>query len=60
VNTWVPIEVAATTTTATVTINGQTFETDKRTTDSSGDVTFTTGDPEAYGMTFFVDDLTIR
>ncbi len=60
VNTWAPIEVAATATTATVTINGQTFETDKRTTDTSGDVTFTTGDPDAYGMTFFVDDLTIH
>jgi len=61
-NTWVPIEVAASTGTATVTVDGQPFETDKRAAaaDTLTDVTFTTSDPAAYGMTFFVDDLTLR
>ncbi len=58
-NTWVPIEVAASTEAATMTVNGQPFETDKRAAgaDTLTEVTFTTSDPAAYGMTFFVDDV---
>lgn len=61
-NTWVPIEVATSTTSATVTVNGQAFETDKRAAaaDTLAGVTFTTSAPAAYGMTFFVDDLSVR
>jgi hypothetical protein len=61
INTWVPFEVDATTGTATVKIGGQEFTTTAKAaaTDTLSGTTFTTGDPAGYGMTFFVDDLSI-
>jgi hypothetical protein len=58
---WAPIVVDATTTEATITVNGQAFTTSKRAeaADSLAGVTFSTGDPIAYGLTFFIDNLGI-
>jgi hypothetical protein len=58
---WAPIVVDATTTEATVTVNGQRFTTSKRAeaADSLAGITFSTGDPIAYGLTFFIDNLRI-
>ncbi len=60
-NTWVPISVDTSADEVTVTIGGQAFTTTTTAApaDALSGVTFTTGDPIAYGMTFFVDDLTI-
>lgn len=60
-NTWAPITVDATADAATVTVNGQEFSTEvtAAAADELTGVTFTTSDPSAYGMTFFVDDLSI-
>jgi len=61
INTWVPITVDTSTTAATVTIGSH--EVTTAVTADSADrlagLTFTTGDPIAYGMSFFVDDLSI-
>lgn len=59
-NTWLPIDIDATPTSATVTVNGQRFTTTAPAAqaDALRGITFSTGDPIAYGMTFFVDDLT--
>jgi hypothetical protein len=61
INTWVPFEVDATPTSATVRINNQEFTTTTAAAraDTLAGATFTTGDPIAYGTTFFVDDLSI-
>jgi len=61
INTWVPFEVDTTTTSATVRINGQelTTATTAAQADTVSGATFTTGDPIAYGTTFFIDDLSI-
>jgi hypothetical protein len=60
-NTWLPIDIDATPTSATLTVNGQRFVTTAAAiqTDTLSGITFTTGEPIAYGMTFFVDDLTV-
>ncbi|MPZ95984.1 MAG: hypothetical protein GEU96_14015 [Propionibacteriales bacterium] len=60
--TWAPITVDATTTEATVTINGQRFTTSKtaEAADTLSGVTFSTGDPIAYGLTFFIDNLKVE
>lgn len=60
-NTWVPFQVDTTPTSATVRINNQEFTTTTTAeqADTIAGTTFTTGDPSAYGMTFFVDDLSI-
>lgn len=59
--TWAKIAVDATLTDATVTIKGQTFTTTKRAqaSDSLAGVYFSTGEPLAYGMAFFIDNLRI-
>lgn len=59
--TWAKISVDATLTEAKVTINGQTFTTTTRAqeTDSLAGVYFSTGEPLAYGMAFFIDNLRI-
>lgn len=58
---WVPISVDTTATEATVTIRGQTFTTGvtAESADRLAGISFTTGDPIAYGMSFFIDDLSI-
>lgn len=61
INTWVPVTIDATTSQATVTINGQTFTATmpaQPTTTLAG-MSFSTSDPIAYGMDFRIDDLTI-
>jgi hypothetical protein len=60
-NTWTPLRVDATLTSATIRIGSQEFTTTTRAeqADTLSGTTFTTGDPSAYGMTFFVDDLAI-
>ncbi|OLF18525.1 exo-alpha-sialidase [Actinophytocola xanthii] len=60
-NTWTPFVVDATTTSATVRIGDQelTAAAPAQAADTLSGTTFTTGDPVSYGMTFFVDDLTI-
>jgi hypothetical protein len=57
-NTWTPFAVDAT---ATLRIGTQEFTTTIRAeaADTLSGTTFTTGDPIEYGMTFFVDDLSI-
>jgi hypothetical protein len=59
-NTWLPIDIDATPTSATVSINGQKYTTTAPAAqaDALTGITFTTGEPIGYGMTFFVDDLT--
>lgn len=61
INTWVPISVDTTTDEATVTIGTQRFSTSVTAgaADRLAGLTFTTGDPIAYGMSFFIDDLRI-
>jgi hypothetical protein len=61
INTWVPVTVDTTTSSATVTIGTQEFSTEvtAAAADRLAGLTFTTGDPIAYGMSFFVDDLSI-
>ncbi|SEE88187.1 sialidase family protein [Jiangella alba] len=61
VSTWVPITVDTTTSRATVTIGAQEFTTDvtAEPADRLAGLTFTTGDPIGYGMSFFIDDLSI-
>jgi hypothetical protein len=61
INTWVPFEVDATPASATVRINNQEFTTTTAAAraDTLAGATFTSGDPIAYGTTFFVDDLSI-
>jgi hypothetical protein len=61
INTWTPFVVDADTTSATVRIGEQEFTTTARAepAETLAGTTFTTGDPVGYGMTFFVDDLTI-
>lgn len=61
INTWVPVTVDTTTTAATVSIGGQEFTTTvtAAAVDRLAGLTFSTGDPIAYGMSFFVDDLGI-
>ncbi|PZF80348.1 sialidase family protein [Jiangella anatolica] len=62
VNAWAPITVDTSTSAATVTIGGDTFSTTATAESATAlaGLTVTTGDPIAYGMTFFVDDLSIR
>lgn len=57
--TYVPITVNATTASATMTVNGQSFTTQIRAgaADSFNDLTFTTGDPSEYGGIYFLDDV---
>lgn len=59
--TWVPVTIDATTTQATVTVDGQAFTTAKKAQEATAlsGVTFSTGDPSAYGLAFFVDNLAI-
>jgi hypothetical protein len=61
INTWVPFVVDTTPTTATVHIGDKEFTTTTTAApaDTVGGATFTTGDPIAYGMTFFLDDFSI-
>jgi hypothetical protein len=58
---WAPIAVDTTLDSATVTVNGQAFTTTKRAeaADTLAGVTFSTGDPAAYGLTFFIDNLSV-